>query len=127
LKEIFEFQKNGWLHERYISELHGQGVINKEYQKLCFSADYRKELYKQVEETIIELQKGVTLIDKFLPTFQLSSYFKKRLLVIIRNIQKFKEEFNRLLDAIDDGNDFYKVKKVREVAMWKTIKDLEKI
>ncbi len=127
MKEIFEFQKNGWLHERYISELHGQGVINKEYQKLCFSADYRKELYKQVEETIIELQKGVTLIDKFLPTFQLSSYFKKRLLVIIRNIQKFKEEFNRLLDAIDDGNDLYKVKKVREVAMWKTIKDLEKI
>ncbi len=127
LKEIFEFQKEGWLHERYIAELHGQGVINKEYQKLCFSAKYRKEFHKDVEGTIIELQNGITLIDKFLPTFQSSSFLKKRLLVIRRNIQRFKDEFYQLLNAIDDGNDFFKVQKVKEVAMWKTIKDLEKI
>ncbi|MBN2835706.1 MAG: hypothetical protein JXR48_12160, partial [Candidatus Delongbacteria bacterium] len=89
LNEIFEFQKKGWLHERYIPELHGQGVINKEYQKLCFSAKYRKGFHKDVEGTIIELQNGITLIDKFLPTFQSSSFLKKRLLVIRRNIQRF--------------------------------------
>ncbi|WP_319226685.1 hypothetical protein [Draconibacterium orientale] len=127
LEEIFEFQKKGWLHARYIPELHGQGVINKEYQKLCFSAKYRKEFHKDVKGTIIELQNGITLIDKFLPTFQSSLFLKKRLLVIKRNIQRFKDEFNQLLNAIDDGNDFFKVRKVKEVAMWKTIKDLEKI
>ena len=125
LREIFEHQKLGWLHERYISELHGQGVINKEYQKLCFSAKYRRELYKQIEATIIELLSCITLIDKFLTTSLSSSYLNKRLLVIKRNLGKFKNEFGRLLNAVENGNDFYKVQKVKEVPIWNTIRDLE--
>lgn len=127
LNEIFEHQKLGWLHERYISELHGQGVINKEYQKLCFSAKYRRELYKQIEETIIELLSCIILIDRFIPTSLLSSYLNKRLLVIKRNLGKFKDEFDRLLNAVENGNDFYKVQKVKEVPIWNTIRDLEEI
>ncbi|HZL10540.1 MAG TPA: hypothetical protein VFC65_11115 [Prolixibacteraceae bacterium] len=127
LREIFEHQKLGWLHERYISELHGQGVINKEYQKLCFSAKYRRELYKQIEETIIELLSCITLIDKFLPTSLSSSYLNTRLLVIKRNLGKFKDEFGRLLNAVENGNDFYKVQKVKEVSIWNTLRDLEEI
>ena len=127
LREIFEHQKLGWLHERYISELHGQGVINKEYQKLCFSAKYRRELYKEIEETIIELQSCITLIDKFLQTSQSSSCLNKRLLVIKRNLGKFKDEFGRLLNAVEKGNGFYQVQKVKEVPMWNTIRDLEEI
>jgi hypothetical protein len=127
LSQLLNLQKKGWLHERYIPELHGQGEIRKEYQKICFSVEYRQELLHWVDETTKDLKNCLMLIDKFLPTNQATPLLNEKLNEIKNNLTLFDEELQRIANALQSGNDLYKPSTLTEVDVWSTLLKLEKI
>jgi hypothetical protein len=128
LKTQFALQKKGWLHNRYVPELHGQGKINEEYQKICFSPEYREGyLKKYFEEIVLDINKCIKLIDDFQQTIDNSTFLSRRLSVIQRNLNLFVTGFKNTIFAIEEGNDHYSPQKIKEVLIWKTLMLLEKI
>jgi hypothetical protein len=127
LSVLFNLQKKGWLNERYISELHGQGVIYKEYQKLCFSNEYRKELLVYIEETINDIVYCLTQIDIFIQTNKTVSGINEQLNDIRTNLGLFHEELQNIKSAVSSGNDMYKLHELEEVGLWPIKMELEKI
>lgn len=127
LSKLLSLQKKGWLHERYIPELHGQGVIHKEYQKICFSFEYRHEQLHWIDETIKDLRICIMLIDKFLPINQSVPLLNERLNEIRGNLILFYEELHLSASALQSGNDFYKPSLLTEVDIWPSRLELEKI
>lgn len=106
LSNHFAIQKRGWLNERYIPELHGQGLIHKEYEKLCFSSQYRKELFNKISQARIDIRFCISQIEHFIPTNSVDS-INDELLVTKDYLKKFLEELKNIADAIKTGNDFY--------------------
>lgn len=127
LKKQFINQKKGWLHERYVPELHGQGVINEEYQKLCFSSTYRNELLSILDSIITDINICTREINKFRPTNQLHPELNIELEGVTKNLVDFFNEFQNIRTEIINGNDFYKPKIVEEVYLWKIKLELEKL
>jgi hypothetical protein len=126
LKKQFGLQKNGWLKLRYISELHGNGVIHKEYNKICFTKDYRMELNAKLNEDKYLLNRCIHLIEEFITTSDLS-FLNKRLLVIKRNIICFLSEIEKICTGIENGYDSVYSANLREVEIWETKYRLEKL
>jgi len=126
LSSHFDLQKKGWLKERYISELHGQGVIYDEYNKICFNIKYRIEFLTQLKEAFNDLQDCIYLIEQFVPTND-TCFLNMRLLVIKRNLTLFLNEIRNMSEAAREGNDLYKSQKISEVEIWKTKAILEKL
>lgn len=127
LSKLLSLQKKGWLHERYIPELHGQGVINKEYQKICFSVEYRLEQLYKVNETIKDLVICIRLIDKFMPTNLTVPLLNERLNEIRDILFLFNQELHRSASALQNGNDFYKPSLITDIDIWPSRLELEKI
>ena len=126
LSKQFALQKKGWLYERYIPELHGQGMIYHEYQKLCFSLQYRNELFIQATKVIADLKFCIFQIEHFIPTNELAE-INDELVLIKENLLKFLEELERIANAVKTGNDYYKPTILTEVEIWKTKLKLEKL
>ncbi len=126
LSKHFALQKKGWLHERYIPELHGQGMIHREYQKLCFSVHFRNELLSQATQAIADLKFCIFHIEHFIPT-NTASEINEELILIKENLLKFSDELKSIADALKTGNDYYKPNFLAEVDIWKTILKLEKL
>ena len=126
LKEQFELSKKGWLHERYIAELHGQGIIHKEYQKLISNYLFRKLLKIEIKQVIIDLHTARKCIKEFVNTIA-DNFLYKRLKVIEKEILIYIEEYTKLIEAVTIGNDLFKPKKLRDVWLWSTKISLEKI
>lgn len=126
LSKHFALQKKGWLHERYIPELHGQGMIHEEYQKLCFSFQYRNELFSKATQAIADLKFCIFQIEHFIPT-NVAVEINEELILIKENLLKFSDELQRIADALQTGNDYYKPTILAEVEIWKTKLKLEKL
>lgn len=126
LKKQFELQKNSWLKIRYISELHGNGIIHKEYNKICFTKDYRMELNTKLNDDKYLLNRCIHLIDEFITTSD-HSFLNKRLLVIKRNIICFISEIEKICTGVENGYDAIHSANLREVDIWKTKYHLEKL
>jgi len=112
LSKQFKLQKRGWLNERYIPELHGQGLINKEYIKVCFSLEWRQELYQQTKVASNDLQFCVSLIEKFIPTNYQLPELNSKLESVSENLKSFYEELKALGIQAIAGNDFYKSQQI---------------
>lgn len=125
--DLFNFQKKGWLNERYIPELHGQGLIHKEYKKVCFSVEYRNKLFDLVKDVVKDLRFCISQIEKFIPTNQLFTQLNQKLLDIKNNLTLFYNELIKIGDAIKIGNDFYNPSSIPEVNLWETILELKKL
>lgn len=124
LSKHFALQKKGWLHERYIPELHGQGMIHGEYQKLCFSHQYRNDLFSQAIQAIADLKFCIFQIEHFIPTNAVAE-INEELILIKENLLMFSDELQRIADALKTGNDYYKPTILPEVEIWKTKLQLE--
>lgn len=124
LSKHFALQKKGWLHERYIAELHGQGMIYREYQKLCFTLQFRNELFSKATQAINDLKFCIFYIEHFIPT-NTALEINEELILIKENLLKFSEELKRIADAVKTGNDYYKPIHLAEVDIWKTKLKLE--
>jgi len=127
LSKQFNLQKKGWLNERYIPELHGQGLIHKEYQRVCFTLEYRKEILNLVEQGINDLNFCLTQIDKFILTNQSLPEITVKLNEIKSNLIRFYNELQNSANAIQTGNDFYKPQVLAEIDLWKVKLELEKL
>lgn len=127
LKEQFELGKRSWLHERYIPELHGQGEIHKQYDRFCFHENYRKERIKLALSVVTDIEECISLIDSFIETNSSRLCLNKRLLVIKRNLTLFLDEFKRIKEEIARGNFHYKVNPIKEVWVYHTKLQLEKV
>jgi hypothetical protein len=126
LSNQFALQKKGWLHERYIPELHGRGMIHKEYQKLCFSIQYRNELFSHATQAIADLKFCIIQIEHFIPT-NVTTEINYELILIKENLLKFSDELQKMADAIKSGNDNYKPAIFAEVKIWGTRLKLDKL
>lgn len=124
LKKQFELQKNSWLKIRYISELHGNGIIHEEYNKICFTKNYRMTLSSKLNDDIEKLRFCINLIDDFAQTNN-KEFLNKRLFVIKRNLTFFSSELGRINLAIKQGIDFIQPTLISEVEVWKTKYKLE--
>ena len=123
----FKLQRLGWLKERYIPELHGQGLIHQEYNKLCFLHEWRRELTEHAQNAIKDLNNCVLLIDKFLPTNIQLPELNADLQNASKNLCLFLSELKNLENQIRYGNDLYKAKKIEEYYLWDIKLKLEKI
>lgn len=126
LSKHFALQKKGWLYKRYIPELHGQGIIQKEYQKLCFSHQYRNELLAQVTKATADLKFCILQIQHFIPTNP-STEINDELIHIKENLLKFSDELQKISEAVQSGNDYYKPTILEEVEIWQTKLKLENL
>lgn len=127
LKKKFELERTGWLNERYIPELHGQGQIRDEYQKVCFSSVYRAEMCSMLEKTAGDLRTGIWLIDKFVgQNSQVPS--------INNELDRVRKGLTENLHAIElcqvahkKGNDDFKVSELPDLDVWTVITQLRKL
>lgn len=126
LSKHFALQKKGWLHERYIPELHGQGMIHSEYQNLCFSFHFRNQLLTQATQAITDLKFCIIQIEHFIPT-NTTSEINDELLLIKENLLNFSDELKNITDAVKTGNDYYKPNLLAEVDIWEAKLKLEKL
>lgn len=127
LQNQFILQKKGWLNERYIPELHGLGVIHKEYKKVCFAPEYREELKLQLIKVAFDIYTCMSLITKFISTNKSHSELNSELITIKTNLKHFFREIQITKNAIKIGNDYYKPYKIIEVDLWSTKLKLEKL
>lgn len=127
LSTQFQLQKSGWLNERYIPELHGQGLIHKEYNKICFSIEWRHELYNQIQKGLNDLQFCILQIERFIPTNLSNPELNTELESVSENLKAFYIEVKSIGHEIISGNDFYKSQQINEYALWQTKLKLESI
>lgn len=127
LQKQFKLQKKGWLNERYIPELHGQGLIHKEYHKVCFSLEWRQELYRHTEDALNDIQFCVTQIEQFIPINHQLAELNPELEAISENLKSFHKELKALGNQIKTGNDSYKSQKISEYSLWDIKLKLETI
>ncbi len=126
LSNQFAIQKKGWLKERYIPELHGQGLIHAEYEKICFSSDYRKALFSKISEPIIDLRYCISQIELFMAT-NLVDDVNDKLLIAKESLLDFLKELKNISKAIKSGNDFYTPTIFPEVDLWEIKVKLEEL
>ena len=127
LKEKFDLQKeNQWLKERYVPDLHAAGIIEKEYNKLIFSEQYRKTIAGTLQEKIDKISHCQQLINDFLSTNEYPESIKIGLESIDKNFSEFNLTLAALQDAATKGNDFFQVDNTQEFEIWPTTIDLEK-
>jgi hypothetical protein len=119
-------KENQWLKERYIPDLHAAGIIEKEYNKLIFSEQYRQNLADTLQEVINKITHCHRLINDYLATKEYAEFIKKGLESIDGNLKEFVNELAALQDAATIGNDFFKIAPVHEVAIWPITLELEK-
>jgi len=126
LKNQFDIQKRGWLDERYIAELHGKGIINKEYNTLCFLKEYRKQLIDEINGVFNEIQVCISFITKYTQSSQRETFLFFRLKVIKRNLESYSTILKEIVDAVNKGIDDYKFTNLRDIWIWSTKISLEK-
>ena len=73
LKNQFDLQRHSWLRNRYIPDLHGQGVIQKGVQQLLFNEPYRRRLASSLDGSLVPLRMAFRLIPQFLGTLSADS------------------------------------------------------
>lgn len=79
LIQQFDLEKKAWFEKRYIPQLHGQGVIQREIEQLLFHQTYRKQLLEQFNGNIKIFQTASELIDRFIETLPAGNTLKKQL------------------------------------------------
>lgn len=109
LKELFELSRVGWLEERYIPELHAQGLIHKSIQELSFSQEFRNGFTADLAEFKDLLNQIIKRIQAFIKNKASVSIEQDLLTNFILHLEKEIEHLNAMIDALDMGNDLYKV------------------
>ena len=66
LKNRFEFAKNGWLKERYVSSLHGSGDICKYISSMLGVNTHRQNLVNDLTKIETKIIKALNEIEHFL-------------------------------------------------------------
>lgn len=128
VKQQFVLKKqHAWLKERYVPDLNGLGVINKEYKKLVFSKNFRGEISEEITECINKLQHGIVLVKQFLKTNEFSEKIKAGLEDILQNLKTFINAFINLQFAAETGNNYFKADEIKEADIWTVLLVLEKI
>ncbi|MCX2584345.1 hypothetical protein [Pedobacter sp. MR22-3] len=105
LSDKFALQKKGWLHQRYIPELHAQGVIQQTVQHIKFAKEYRGLFYQEFEKSILSLHSLIRHINAFLPTNTTDDQLNLHLKGLIGSIDDHIKEGRLLLEAVKEGND----------------------
>jgi hypothetical protein len=86
LIQQFDLQKASWLYKKYVPELHGQGVIQKEVQQLLFNQNFRETLHKKFNHQLSPFDKGIDLIAKYIRPLQPTDPIRSKLEAISADI-----------------------------------------
>jgi len=127
LSAKFMLQKAGWLHERYIPELHGQGRIHGEYQKICLDAAYRNEAVHTLEKPLRILSTCIELIPKFIALNAENPAINEQLDRLQDNLKGFRQCLDNCSLALARGEDYHHVDELQEVDAWSVANELKKI
>lgn len=90
LDEKFQLQKtNNWLKERYVSELHSKGVIQKQIDKITYSQSFRKQIIKELVQIEDDLSESLFLFNHFISITGKENYIEKlkQICVYLNNIK----------------------------------------
>jgi hypothetical protein len=123
LQSLFEYSKAGWLHERYIPELHGQGEIQNEIQKLVYSKDFRTELANKLSKTVLIFKTALSLIHKLIPTLKTGDKLISDLEVIIDWLDFDLQQLEPVGKSIDEGVEKFNIPVFRKVKIERSILD----
>lgn len=127
LKRHFDLQKNGWLYERYVPELNGQGIIYREYQAICLLPEHCKNQYNILNTAISDIRFCTVQINKFIPTNSTAPQLNSKLESVRDNLLCFAAEIENMATSIISGNDYYRLKDISEVDIWEVAMELEKL
>ena len=123
LQSLFQYSKVGWLHERYIPELHGQGQIQNEIQKLVYSEAYRSELSNRLFKIITIFKTASYLIRKLLPTLKVSDKLIRDLEVILEWIDSDLLLLYPISKSISEGVEKFHVPTFRKTQIERAVFD----
>lgn len=126
LHKKFNLEKSGWLNERYIPELHGNGQIRDEYEKVCFSSTYRAEMRNILEKIIGDLHAGIGLIDKFIGLNNTVPTINSELEHVRDGLKGFHHVIELCQMAFQKGNDYHKVDELPDLDVWTVVSELKK-
>jgi len=86
LIQQFDLQKVAWLHKKYTPQLHGQGVIQKEVQRLLYDKQFRENLFKKFNHTLSPYNSTIDLIAKYIRPLNPTDSLRSKLESISNNI-----------------------------------------
>lgn len=124
LSRKFALEKTGWLNERYIPELHGQGKIYEEYQKLCLTTGYRRELERVIEKTIGNISRCIGLIDKFINSNSPIPAINSDLENVQDSLTAYHQAFEGCRVAFQGGNDYHEPQDLQDFDVWRVVSEL---
>jgi hypothetical protein len=109
LERLFLLQKKGWLHDRYIPELHGQGVIKNTIDHLHFNKAFQERARTEIlkfGEAVDRIRRSIDQlrdVNDYDPGMNpelkdISAYLSK---IATRNVQVYR--------AVAEGNEMFTV------------------
>lgn len=108
LQRVFEMGKIGWMHARYIPELHAQGLINDTVQELKFTNEFRNSFQSQLMIHFHHLNNGIKAVEEFKSSDLSTSIINEQLDVFLNNLKMECSNLDHILEALEAGNDqFY--------------------
>lgn len=105
LRKLFDMAKIGWLHQRYIPELHAQGVIHDAVEEIKFSQSFRNPLQSQLLLQKRQLQNTVKIIEEFINSGLSNDTTEHHLNLFLNNIELECDNLKNVIDALKIGND----------------------
>ncbi|BFM44034.1 hypothetical protein CFS9_26750 [Flavobacterium sp. CFS9] len=104
LVKQFNLEKASWLHDRYIPELNGKGVIYDNIQQLLYNKSFRDRLCKKLESNLSTLQMVDRLLTKFIDNLDNSPLFRDQLQDILMMTREDLSTANQLVKSISAGD-----------------------
>lgn len=122
LQTLFDLHKAGWLARRYVPDLHSEGKIQKEYQKIAFTKDARKVFSDMAGGWYARIESCLFDIDNLIDTDR----SLERVLADARdNLQAFRKEYKKILEALKTGDEYFVPKSIEEVDLHDLMRKLE--
>lgn len=103
LVQQFELEKAAWIDNRYIPELHGQGMIQSQIEQVLCSQPFRKDLLNRIGKTTKLLQNVALLITRFSETLDALNAMLAELQSIKANIDHNLAALLPIITAIQEG------------------------
>ena len=118
VEQQFLSAKAGWLRERYLPDLHCQGVIQHNIDKALFTSAFRAEQIGRIAENIADISKATHLIALFIARADATASLIAELQALTTDFEKHRYRLEQVVAALRAGNDVPQISELGEVEIW---------
>lgn len=128
LQRLFDMAREGWMQERYIPELHSQGLIHKTVQELKFAKDFRSNFIEQLVVFQNHLEVAKNVAKEFKQSELGNVTINKHLDSFLDSLNLELVSINNMLAAAEIGNDQFNpdiIVRINTDELLKEIRDIK--